>query len=289
MGLTHTFLYPLIIKTRSFFLNLLLRFLVFLILTLSTLALFYSLSGLPALNFAAKNTKVTTSVMDVFIYLVLIELIIGLTITLRRNLGNTYLNKLIRHAYFTPKDEYRVFMFTDLKNSTALVEKMGSLFFSKFIQECFKDFSNVALDHGGEVYQFVGDEVVTTWRVSRNFDYLNCISLHLALCVRLLNKKQFYLDNYGTFPEFRTSLHSGNVSVALVGEYKTEIAYHGGALNLCSRLQSVCRAHEADLVISESFYQHIAGDRTLNYSPIADIELKGIAEKQLVYQVLYNS
>lgn len=285
-GLAHTLLYPAIIRTRNFFANLAIRILIFLLLTISTLSLFLALSGLPTVGtYLPNNYLLSKSIMEVFSYLIILEVIVGLTVTLRRNLGKGYLKKFIRSSYFIPQVEYRVFMFTDLKNSTMLVERMGSLNFSSFIQDCFRDFSNVALDLGGEIYQFVGDEVVTTWKVRQDFDYSACTALHFAMASRLKSRKQYYINRYEIFPEFRSSIHCGEVSSAVVGEFKSEIAYHGGVLNLCSRLQNVCRDYDAELVTSEDFHDRISITDHSRYSPITDIELKGISKKQLVYRV----
>lgn len=286
MSLTRVFLYPFIIKTRNFPLSLFLRSLVFLSLALGILSLFFKLSSLPPIQFyASHSTLLNNPILDLLIYLLLVEGAVGITVTLRNNMGKNYIRRLIRNTYFDPREEYRVFMFTDLEHSTELVERMGNLFFSKFIQDCFADFSSVSLDYGADIYQYVGDEVVTTWETHQRFAYADCIALHFAFIEKLQKRKNYYLDNYGAIPGFRSSIHCGKVSAALVGGHKTEIAYHGGVLNLCSRLQSVCRDYKAELVISELFYQKITGKHGYSLEAIANIELKGIAAKQLVYKV----
>ena len=44
----------------------------------------------------------------------------------------------------------------------------------------------------------------------------------------------------------------GLVTVAEVGELKTEIAYHGDVLNTTSRIQSLCNDHNQELLISRT-------------------------------------
>ncbi|WP_051200277.1 adenylate/guanylate cyclase domain-containing protein [Flavobacterium subsaxonicum] len=283
MGLLHTLAYPRLIRTRNILLSIGLRLLVFIVITLTIIAIFFHQSGLsiPQNNQGALQSSAT----DVFIYLTFIEMMVGVVVTLRRNLGSNYFRNFVRNAYFTPTIENRVFMFIDLKNSTQAVEKMGNTAFSSFIQDCFKDLSSVALDLGGEVYQFVGDEAVLTWMVKPGFNFEDCLLLHYKLAERLAKKKGIYLEKHGTFPAFRSSVHCGAVSAAMVGEYKKEIAYHGGVLNLCARLQVVCRDYNADLVVSEDFHKAAALTENFKFYPIADITLKGIANKQLAYNV----
>lgn len=283
MGFLHTLAYPRLIRTRNIILSIGLRLLVFVLLTLTIIAIFFHQSALsiPQTSQGALQSSAT----DVFIYLTFVEMMVGVVVTLRRNLGSNYFRNFVRNAYFTPTIENRVFMFIDLKNSTEAVEKMGNTAFSSFIQDCFKDLSSVALDLGAEVYQFVGDEAVLTWMVKPHFNFEDCLLLHYKLADRLYKKEAAYLENHGTLPAFRSSAHYGAVSAAMVGEYKKEIAYHGGVLNLCARLQVVCRDYNADLVVSEDF--HKAATRTENFKfyPITDITLKGIANKQLAYNV----
>lgn len=287
MGIMNTFLYPLIIKTGNFLVSITLRLVLFFLLAAASSGVFLFLSDFEITPLLHSGSSIMQkSVLDAFIFMIIIEIIVGILVTMRRHLGKNYFRKFIRNSYFVPKEEERVFIFTDLKNSTQLVEQLGGAVFSSFIQDCFRDFSDLALDHGGEIYQFVGDEVVTTWKIDKRFQYENCINLHFNFIKRLHLRSDYYSKKYGSIPEFWSSIHSGKVSAALVGQYKTEIAYHGGVLNLCSRLQSVCRQHNTDLVVSADFYWKLGTNNAYEYSPIANLELKGISDKQLVFKVL---
>lgn len=284
MGIFHTLVYPKLIRTRNIFFTILLRITVFAVLTTLIILIAFQLSGLPSAAWTSSSLPKGSGI-SVMVLMILMEILVGLVVTLRTNLGKNYFRNFIRNAYFTPLLEDRIFMFMDLKDSTLLVEKMGSIKFSRFIQDCFKDLSAAALDLGGEVYQFVGDEAVLSWQVSTKQCFNDALQMHFSLIERLEKKRKYYLIEHKHFPEFRSSIHSGVVSAALVGAYKKEIAYHGGVLNLCARLQKVCRDYEASIVISESFYKHLITDTAFVFLPIADIELKGIAEKQRVYHV----
>ncbi|CAM3553693.1 adenylate/guanylate cyclase domain-containing protein [Flavobacterium chungbukense] len=288
MGIFHTLIYPKMIKTRNIVLTIFLRIMVFTALTTALILIAFQFSGMP--SNAWKSTSLPEgSGLSVMISMILMEMLVGMVVTLRTNMGKNYFRNFIRNAYFTPSLEDRIFMFMDLKDSTLLVEKMGSTKFSSFIQDCFKDISAIALDLGGEIYQFVGDEAVLSWQITTNKCFNNALQMHFSLIERLEKKRPYYMNKHNIFPEFRSSIHSGIVSAALVGVYKKEMAYHGGVLNLCSRLQKVCRDHDAALVISESFYNHLVVDYPFSFLPITDIELKGISEKQLVYKVIIDS
>ncbi|MFQ6599783.1 adenylate/guanylate cyclase domain-containing protein [Flavobacterium sp. C3NV] len=288
MGVFHTLVYPKMIKTRNIILTIFLRITVFTALTTALILVAFQFSGMPS-NTWKSNSLPEGSGVSVMISMILMEILVGMVVTIRTNMGKNYFRNFIRNAYFTPSLEDRIFMFMDLKDSTLLVEKMGSKKFSSFIQDCFKDISAIALDLGSEIYQFVGDEAVLSWQIKTNKCFSNALQMHFSLMKLLEKKRQYYIDKHRKFPEFRSSIHSGIVSAALVGVYKKEMAYHGGVLNLCSRLQKVCRDHDADLVISENFHNHLIVDYPFIFLPITDIELKGISEKQLVYKVMIDT
>lgn len=284
MGIFHTLIYPKMIRTRNIVLTILLRMAIFATLTTAIILIFLHFSDIPS-NTWQSSTLPRGSGMSVMVSMVLMDILVGLIVTLRTNLGKNYFRNFIRNPYFTPIPENRIFMFMNLRDSTILVKKMGSTHFSSFIQDCFKDLSSVSLELGGEVYQFVGDEAVITWRIKNQKQFKEAVDLHFFLIKQLEKKRGYYIRKHNHFPEFWSSIHSGTVSAALVGHYKKEIAFHGGVLNLCSRLQKVCRDYNANLVISENFYKQLPHKNSFRYTAISDIELKGISQKQLVYKV----
>ena len=63
----------------------------------------------------------------------------------------------------------RAFMFLDLKSSTHLAEKLEHVSYSRLVQDCYAELTVPLIQYNAEVYQYVGDEVVLTWRMSESF------------------------------------------------------------------------------------------------------------------------
>jgi adenylate cyclase len=63
-------------------------------------------------------------------------------------------------------EEDRIFMFLDMKSSTTHAEKLGARQYSKLVQDCFFDMTKAAKLSNAEIYQYVGDEAIFTWRTS---------------------------------------------------------------------------------------------------------------------------
>ena len=287
LGLLHTFVYPNLDRTKGLLVNILLRALVFLIISvLIFIIISYVYEDERETVFSNLSRAFADNpVVNVFVYMLVIENLVTVFILLRRNLGGNYFLNTITNTYRNPKEENRVFMFLDMEDSTPTAAKMGHLNFSSYIQNCFLDLSDVVLKYGGEIYQFVGDEAVITWKVSGKFNYFNCVELYFSYMDELKKKENFYLRRHNTRPVFRCAIHSGMVSTALVGDYKKEIAYHGDALNFCSRLQSVCKVNNAYVLASEEFCRNILVQNIYTLEAVFLPNLKGIEKDKTAYRI----
>ena len=204
-----------------------------------------------------------------------------------RKLGRGVLLKFLLGRYFTPKEEQIAFLFMDLKSSTHYAEKLGHFKYSRLIQDCFNHLSKAVTRNRGSIYQFVGDEVVITWKVKRSFTPYNCIQTYLDFTGILEEKKVYYLKNYGLLPVFKAGLHVGKVMVAQVGQTKSEIAYHGDAINTASRIQGLCNFYQSNLLISEDLFRMMKFDtnKPLKWKSLGDVQIRGKRKSVVLYAV----
>ena len=84
-------------------------------------------------------------------------------------LGKGNLLKIVTGQFYVPKEDRRIFMFLDLRSSTAVAERLGHVQYSLLIQDCFRDLA-VVEDFMAEVYQYVGDEAVLVWKIEEGCD-----------------------------------------------------------------------------------------------------------------------
>ena len=201
--------------------------------------------------------------------------------------GNGVLINMIMGKYRTPKEEKRVFMFIDLKSSTALAEKLGHFEYSRLIQQCFYDLNEVVEKFDGEIYQYVGDEAVISWPYKRGIRENKCIDCFFAFQKRLNDKSKFYQDEFEVTPEFKAGIHGGFLIVTEVGIIKKEIAYHGDVLNTAARIQEACNQYAEQLLVSEITLEDL--DRSiLNIREIGKINLKGKQQAINVLAIHYS-
>ncbi|WP_281765206.1 hypothetical protein [Neptunitalea lumnitzerae] len=86
------------------------------------------------------------------------------------------MTNLFLGTYKKPREENRIFLFLDLASSTTIAEDIGHLKFSKLLQDCFKILSSLLLDYEAEVYQYVGDEAVVTWKNNNSLNNVQCVN-----------------------------------------------------------------------------------------------------------------
>ena len=224
------------------------------------------------------------STILVFFYSVLVNVVMSSIRQINLLLGEGNLLKILRGDFYSPRVENRIFMFVDLKGSTAIAEELGHIQYSRFIQDCFYDLF-VVHKYGAEVYQYVGDEVVLSWELKRRMKLNNCIKAFWAFQDRLVKRRAYYLKKYGVYPTFKAGINEGEVTVAEVGEIKREIAYHGDTMNITSRIQEMCNVYEKELLITESFYKRLKSRDKFLIECMGQEELRGKNAPIKIYAV----
>jgi adenylate cyclase len=199
--------------------------------------------------------------------------------------GQGVLLNFILGKYHQPKEEIRIFMFMDLKSSTTYAEKLGHTEYSKLIQDCFFDLTDVVANNDANIYQYVGDEVVLSWDFDKGLMNNNCINIYYDYMNVIRGKSNYYENKYGMIPEFKAGVSTGYATVAEVGELKKELAYHGDVLNTASRIQGVCNKYNKSLLISEELEKDLKLGSNYNKELIGSVELKGKLQPINIYSI----
>jgi adenylate cyclase len=131
--------------------------------------------------------------------------------------GTRVLGNLIIGRYYNPREEDRIFLFLDMKSSTRIAEQLGNLKYSQLIQDCFVDLTDSLIRHKVEIYQYIGDEAVMTWKVKDGVRDTNCIRVYFDFMNTLEQKKDYYQSKYGLQPFFKAGVNVGSVVVTEVG------------------------------------------------------------------------
>jgi adenylate cyclase len=213
------------------------------------------------------------------IYYSFMTLVISFINQVNKKYGPGILIPLLLGRYRTPKEENRIFMFMDLKSSTATAEQLGHLKYSAFIRDCFSDINEVLYPFRAQVYQYVGDEVVVTWPEREGLKNHFCLGFYFACKRQFENRSGYYMDNYGFLPEFKAGAHTGTVTAVEIGEVKRDIAYHGDTLNTAARIQSVCNEYGKSFLVSKDLLNKVGLHPDMRSQELGMILLKGKTTK----------
>jgi adenylate cyclase len=187
--------------------------------------------------------------------------------------------------YFHPKREERIFMFLDLRGATTIAEQLGEGRYFNFLKDVFRDSTPDILKSKGEIYQYVGDEIVISWKKDTGTLNANCLQCFFDIKQQLLDNASYYQEKYdGTVPEFRAGLHFGFVMVGEIGVVKRDIAYSGDVLNTASRIQSKCKELGVNILISKNLLVGL-GSLPNAFKPreIGEIDLRGKQHSLMLY------
>lgn len=241
---------------------------------------FFLFDAIVASSLGKKIPPVSDSVWKSFFIMILIycffmTLVINFIIEVNKKFGPGVLLPLLLGKYRNPKEENRAFLFMDLKSSTTIAEALGHLRYSAFIRDSFMDINKVLKSHDAEIYQYVGDEIVVSWRISEQTKKIACVQFFFACQKQFESRRDYYLEKYGSIPVFKAGLHIGKVTVVEIGEMKRDIAYHGDTLNTAARIQSMCNQYNKRFLTSSFFSNQSNLDNYFTTESLGEILLKG--------------
>ena len=195
---------------------------------------------------------------------------------IRLVLGPATLAALLTGRYRMPVREERAFLFLDLTDSTGLAQRLGPAEYHAFKNDFFLDVAGPILATGGQIYQYVGDEVVVTWRVRGRLARHPAETL-LLLDDAIAERAERYRQRYGEVPRYKAGLHTGEVVTAEVGTIKKDLVHTGDAVNVAARVEGQCHAFGARLLVSEAALALAPLPASLTAEEVGSVELRGRA------------
>jgi len=200
--------------------------------------------------------------------------------------GQGNFRDMLSGKYFQPTEEERIFLFLDIKGSTTLAEKLGPKKYFQFLQDFISDATAPILQTQGQIYQYIGDEIVVNWRMDSGLQDANCIQCFYKVQETIRARRNHYYRNYQVLPTFKAGIHCGKVMVGEMGVVKKEITFSGDVLNTASRIQSECNKHGVLLLVSEKLLNLLQLPSFMQTKAIGKIELRGKQERVRLFTVL---
>ncbi|MBN2158909.1 MAG: adenylate/guanylate cyclase domain-containing protein [Spirochaetes bacterium] len=177
-------------------------------------------------------------------------LAVVLFINLARLLGQKGFFRLMVGLYHKPVLDRRIFMFIDLAGSTSIAEEIGDIGFHSFLNDFFFDATRPIVECKGEIYKYVGDEIIVTWAMKSGLKDGNALECYFMIEEKIDGLRDAYQAKYGFHPRFTAGIHCGTSVIGEMGDYKREVAFLGDVVNTTSRIQAECKARSRKLIIS---------------------------------------
>jgi adenylate cyclase len=258
--------------------------LIFVLVSLiASLAMLIGEFGLLGISFDSMKTifwfVLNPTLIANFILWGIITLLTLFLLQVNDKFGPGILLKFLAGNYHQPKKEERIFMFMDMRSSTTIAEKIGNEKYFNLLNDVFADITNTILNNEGEIYQYVGDEIVISWSIKKGTRQANCLHCFTQIQKKLADLRPIYEKKYSVIPEFKAGLHYGLVMAGEVGVVKKDIIYSGDVLNTTARIQEQCNHHRVDILLSKETFDLISDTEEFKLIPLGSIALRGKKRK----------
>ena len=219
---------------------------------------------------------------------VYIATILGISlfyIEISDNLGHGVLTNFFTGKYHAPKEEERIFMFLDMASSTTIAEKLGHIQYFEMLRDYYADLSDPVIQYSGEIYQYVGDELVVSWTLENGLSNNNCIRCFFALKEAMRKQAGKYQKKFAVVPGFKAALHLGKVTTGEIGVIKKEIIFTGDVLNTTARIQGLCNEYKVDIIISGTLAKQLDLTSQFATEALGENQLRGRHEKMALFTI----
>ncbi|SCB11054.1 Adenylate cyclase, class 3 [Rhizobium miluonense] len=165
-------------------------------------------------------------------------------------------------------------VFTDLKGSTALYERIGDLNAYIQVQRHFQHLLDATVRHNGAVTKTIGDAVMAAFLTSA--DAVQA-ALDMREAVDQLNRDRLQRDFI-----LKIGVHRGAAIAVTLNE---RLDYFGQTVNIAARVQNLADGDE--ICITEEVYRAPAVAEIIAPYPVAksEAELKGVSKAMSVYHI----
>jgi adenylate cyclase len=189
--------------------------------------------------------------------------------------GSGILRGLLLGKYYKPGKEERVFMFLDLKGSTTMAEEIGDEKYFDMLRYFYRVANEAIVNTHGEIYQYVGDEIVISWKKREGIESGNCLRCFTDIQDAVKHRSTIFIENYGVVPGFKAGIHAGVVTTGEIGSIKKDIVYSGDVLNTTSRIVALCNSYKEELIISDILYNQLKDSKEYYFNFLDSVILRG--------------
>jgi len=189
--------------------------------------------------------------------------------------GRRTFRNLMLGRYRQPRAERRFFLFVDVVGSTAIAERLGPLQAHRFLAAVFSATAEPVAACGGEIYQYVGDEIVITWTEEDGKPGARPLRCFFLMEQALDELREDFRARFAAEPGLRAALHLGEVIAGEVGEVRRAIVFHGDVMNTAARLEQATRELGCRFIASADAIKSLELTDEIQLKDLGELNLRG--------------
>ena len=176
-------------------------------------------------------------------------------------------------------------LFCDIRGFTALSERLGAAGVVSVVNQIFEIIGQVVYTHGGEILKFIGDAVLIIFSDQDEEQHQAMIESMIDTVRDATQEVETLGDQLKLPLAIGFGGHIGDVLYGNIGApMRLDFTVMGPAVNLASRLESLCKKFNVSAVFSSEVAQ---GEAPLK--PLGSEPLKGITEPVQVWGLVEQS
>ncbi len=213
-----------------------------------------------------------------FITSAVIAVLMNLIFSIANIIGNRAFLNFITGRYHSPVEENRFVLFVDIAGSTGLAERLGGIAIHRLLDRTFRLLTMAVVDYRGEVLNYVGDEVIVTWREKSGA--IDCRPLRCFAAMRneLAQASGQFEREFGVVPRIRGSLHFGPVIIGEIGNVKRAIVFNGDVMNTAARLEELSRNVDGGFLASRAAMVRFSSTPPFAVHDLGRLPIRGRAD-----------
>jgi adenylate cyclase len=193
--------------------------------------------------------------------------------TLGRHVSREVARHLLDHSQEGGEQRHLSVLFCDVRSFTAFSESLDPRDVLHFLNQFFPLANRIVEAHGGVINKFLGDGFMALFGATAVVparEHARCAAETALALVGGLDE----LRRSWNWPELRigVGVHSGVAVVGLVGSIdRVEFTAIGDTVNLASRIESLCKTYDVQLLVSDHTARLLSGTaltRRLGETPV---------------------
>ncbi len=197
------------------------------------------------------------------------------------------LRELQRHPHIVEQGQRRdvTLLFSDVRGSTSIAEKMPADVWIAQLNEYFTEMSEAVFAYNGYLDKFMGDGLMAVWNAfGQQPDHAElALKAAIQMLERLKRLNEAWAGREDRVPlRIGIGLHTGEAIVGNVGSARrAQYTAIGDSVNAAARIEALTKDYDAPLLLSETTAARVAP--LVQLKEIGEITLRGRSQPLRIY------